>query len=478
MPRKRRRYVAVVALAPFLAITGTHAAELPVKAPPLAPVASWTGFYIGANAGGGFSEKTFIDNFVPFGDIGGVDATPHPTGWAGGLQAGYNYQINSLLVGAEADFTWLGTQSTFSCFPLLAPQTCTADPEWVGAFAGRLGAVVGPALLYVRGGPAWVHDTYTDVALPGAPPIAVPGDFFVAHETRFGWTAGGGIEYMFLPQWSLRVEYDYYGFPDQSVSYYGDTGGFFTELIKQNMQTITAGVNYHFGVPVVAAPVYPTKAPISNTSGTSNVLGFTGFDVSKQSVYSWVGALIAPWQDLDTSGARVWFYGEGGGYKYNAAGTAFHGIYESGDALAGYGFEGEHYSINFLAGVNAINEMVSPHDPDNSVQGTEVGAKVRGDAYTTPTTSTMTYGEAEYSTAFQTWYVSQKVGFDITNGRLIYIGPQASAFGDERFNQWRVGAHLSNLKLGKLQIDLSAGYADDSVVGPGAYSTVELSANF
>jgi outer membrane immunogenic protein len=474
-----RTLAAGVALVPFLAITGTNAAELPVKAPPLVAAASWTGFYMGASAGGGFSQKTFIDNYTPFGDVGGIDATPHPTGWVGGLQAGYNYQINSLLVGAEADFTWSGARSTFSCFPLLAPQTCTADPEWIGAFAGRLGAVIGPTLLYVRGGPAWVHDTYTDVALSGAPLIARPGELFVANDTRFGWTAGAGVEYMFLPQWSLRLEYDYYGLPDRSVGFDGDTGGSFTELIKQNMQTMTAGVNYHFGVPaVVATPVYPTKAPISNDGDTSNILGFTGVDVSKQSVYSWIGALIAPWQDLDTSGARVWIYAEGGGYKYNAEGTAFHGIYETGDALAGYGFEGDNYSINLLAGFNAINEMVTPHDPENAVQGTEAGLKVRADAYTTPTTSIMTYGEAEYSTAFQTWYVNQKVGFDTTNGRQIYIGPQVSAFGDERFTQWRVGAHISNIKFKTLEIDLSAGYADDSVVGTGAYSTLELSDNF
>lgn len=239
------------------------AADLAVKAPPvLAPLLpSWTGFYFGGNVGYGWSQKEFIDNFsAPFGaDDGSVAAT----GVVGGLQGGYNYQIGSILVGAEGGFTWSGATGTFSCFPLLAPQTCTANPQWLADAAGRLGVVwnspvFGDLLFYGKGGAAWVHDTYTNLALPGAPSEALPGVLFSASETRSGWVAGAGIELMILPAWSARVEYDYYGFPDKSV---GFTAGpnFFTEEIRQNMQTVTVGVNYHFGyVAPVAAP-YVTK---------------------------------------------------------------------------------------------------------------------------------------------------------------------------------------------------------------------------
>ena len=85
------RWRSICAVSLFIqatAIAGAAAAELPVKALPPAPLPSWTGFYIGGNVGGGFSEKTFIDNFVPYGDVGGVDASPRPSGWVGGLQAG------------------------------------------------------------------------------------------------------------------------------------------------------------------------------------------------------------------------------------------------------------------------------------------------------------------------------------------------------------------------------------------------------
>jgi outer membrane immunogenic protein len=239
----------VFAAALLCSASGAFAAELPVKAPPVpvARIPSWTGFYLGGNVGGGWSEQTFINNFAPFGDLGGVDAAPSPSGWVGGIQGGYNLQINSALLGIEGGFTWSGATSSFSCFPLLAPQTCTADPKWLADLAARAGAIVGPALFYVKGGAAWVHDNYSNLALPGAPAIALPGVLFTADETRAGWVVGGGIEYMFLPNWSARLEYDYYGFPDESVRFSGSGGNFFTEEIKQSVQTVTVGINYHFG---------------------------------------------------------------------------------------------------------------------------------------------------------------------------------------------------------------------------------------
>jgi len=482
---KRLGLLGTAALLQIAVITGARAADMPVKAPPIVvPVAAaWTGFYVGGNVGGGFSEKKFIDNFPVF--DGELDASPRPAGWVGGLQTGYNYQINSLLFGVEGGFTWLGTRSKFSCFTFGA-QTCTADPEWLATFTGRIGAVVGPTLFYVKGGPAWIRDTYSDVAsvpagVGGVP--SLPGDLFVAHDIRSGWTAGAGIEYMFMPNWSLRVEYDYAGFQNKSVGFDDGGGNFFTELIKQNLQMATIGVNYHFGVPVVAPAALPIigkahAAADEEDEPGDHVLAFAGVDVGKWSTDGWIGGLIAPWKDLDTSGPRFWILGGAGAYKYNAEGTSFRGVYSSADALVGYGFEGDNYSINALAGFNAINEMVTPFDPENKVQGTAGGFKVRGDAYTNPTPQTMTYGEAEYSTAFQTYYLSQKVGYDITNGKEIFVGPMATYLGDERYHQWRVGGHISNIQFGKVQLDLAAGFADDSVVGKGAFGKVEVSTSF
>ncbi len=237
------------------------------------------------------------------------------------------------------------------------------------------------------------------------------------------------------------------------------------------------------GLSIAGAAEMPVKAPpmrpASNDSESpSSVLGFWGVDVSKLSFSSWVGALIGPSGDLEKSGLRVWLYGEAGEYKFSDSGTAFKGNFQSGDVLVGYGFEGEKYSINLLAGLNAINHTVTPFDAENPVQGTELGFKVRGDAYWTPTAQTMTYGEYEYSTAFRTYWVLQRWGLDVTDGKEIYVGPQVGFLGDQEHNQWRIGGHVSNLKFGKVEVDVSAGYANDSVVGAGAYGYMEMRVNF
>ncbi len=445
---------------------------MPVFKAPVAPavVAPWTGFFVGGHIGYGNGTKTFINDFpVPDGII---DANPAVSGWLGGFQVGYNYQINWLVLGVEGDFTWAGVNSRFSCFTF---EVCSAAPEWFSTTTGRVGAALGPALFYVTGGLAWVHDSYTNIAA---------GDLFVASETRPGWTVGLGAEYLFMPNWSLKVEYDHMNFGSRSIIFDDGEGNFFTERIKQNVNLVKAGVNYKFGgttsSPALAAPASRRGHMAGNDEDepSSTVAAFTGIDVGKWSFHGWAGGLIAPWKDLDTSGLRVYIYGESGIYKYLDEGTQFRGTYSSGDILAGYGFEGDNYSVNLLLGLNASNHMVSPFDPENSVQGTAGGVKVHADAHANPTPQTMTYGEAEYSTAFRTYYTAGKVGFDVTSGKEIFVGPEVGAFGDAHSNQWRVGGHVSNLKFGKVQVDVSAGYANDSVVGTGAYGHIELNWNF
>jgi hypothetical protein len=290
-----------------------------------------------------------------------------------------------------------------------------------------------------------------------------------------------GLEYFFARNWSAKIEYDYVNFGSRSVPLTDGGAGFFTEEIHQRLNMTKLGFNYHFEpvtTPVARSAGY-FKAPVADEAeDVSRVLAFSTFDVAKHSYGGLAGALIAPFQDLDKSGLRVFMLGEAGTYRYPAEGSFIRGVYEAGDVLAGYGFEGGFYSINLLAGLNAINHTLSAVDLTNSVQGTEFGLKVRSDAWINPTPMTLTYGEAEYSTAFRTFYTKAKYGYDFTGGKEIFFGPEVGFLGDQRFTQWRVGAHVTQIKFGKVQLDFSAGYAKDSIVGAGAYGTVELSTNF
>lgn len=469
----------------------TWAADVPVflKAPPAPVFNPWNGFYVGAYGGYGWGNKKLVDNFPVY--DGEIDAEPRLRGGLGGFQAGYNYRTDWLVLGIEGEFSWSDLkQNNFSCFTF-GDQVCSAKSEWLAAVAARIGFANGPALFYLKGGPAWTRDHFTDLATcAGSQPTsrnginAACGDTFFANQNRFGWLIGGGIEYLFARNWSLKLEYNYMDFGSRSVPFEDGGTGFFTEEIHQRISVVKAGINYHFQDTSAAAPLIGTRnyasaaAPKNGNGQPGRVVTFAGFDVSKSSYGGLAGAIIAPVNDLDTSGLRFFVLGEAGTYKYPVDPGSIRGTYTSGDLLVGYAFEGDNYSINLLAGGNAANHMLSAIDVENSVQGTAFGGKVRADAWVNPTPKTLVYGEADYSTAFRTYYAKAKLGYDVTNDKQIFIGPEVAALGNERFDQWRLGAHVTQLKIGKIQADISGGYAHDSIVGNSAYGSIEFSKNF
>ena len=451
---------------------------------PASVVDPWTGIYFGAHFGFGAGNKTFVDNFPVY--DGEIDAATHAQGGLGGLQAGYNYHLNGLVLGAEGEFSWSDVHNTdFPCFSF-GDQVCSARAQWFATLAGRIGVTNGPALLYLKGGTAVVHDHFDNLAnCAGTQPTsragisAACGDSFSAEHTRFGWLIGAGFEHFFARNWSLKLEFNHMDFGGRSVPFEDGGTGFFTEEIHQRINLVKAGINYHFDWGAAIKPALAARGDASGTvDETFQVLGFSGYDVAKQSHGGWLGALIAPVNDLDTSGPRWFIMAEGGTYKYAADSGSIRGIETGGTLLAGHAFEGDNYSVNLLVGANAVNHMLSAIDPTNSVQGTAFGVKARADGWVNPTPQTLVYGEAEYSTAFRSYFAKAKFGYDVTQAQQVFIGPEIAASGNERYDQWRVGAHVTQLKIGRINMDISAGYAHDSIVGPSAYGTTEFSTNF
>ncbi|MEF3365862.1 outer membrane beta-barrel protein [Methylocystis sp. 9N] len=278
------------------------AADLPhYKAPlppPPPPPPLWTGFYVGLNAGYTWSNSSNISTvaFPVFNASGLGGAVPgsfasafaatslipaRSDGFIGGGQIGYNWQFyNSFVAGVEADIQGIAASSnrgaTSGAFPVsgFAPITAvsfnqaSASLDYLGTVRGRLGWLFTPTLLaYGTGGLAYGGvQTNTNIVQAFANQTAVPGFFGATSfsDTRVGWTAGGGLEWMFWPSWSAKVEYLYYdlgsvtqNFTLPSVNNAG-TLFFFNAgqaRTRFNGNIVRAGLNYHFnwGAPPVVA---------------------------------------------------------------------------------------------------------------------------------------------------------------------------------------------------------------------------------
>ena len=223
------------------AVVPAAAADLPrapaaySKAPAIVEATyDWSGFYAGLNGGGATSKLDWNEDGV------GDEGTHNASGGTAGAQIGYRWQMSSLVFGLEAQGNWADfTGSNISLQTGLQNQT---KIESFGLFTGQIGYAWDRALFYVKGGAAVTDNRYNV--------FTGPGGFIVdsASETRWGATAGVGIEYAFSPYWSLGLEYNHLFMGNNDVIFFSGTGDHITE----NADIFTARVNYKFGGPVVA----------------------------------------------------------------------------------------------------------------------------------------------------------------------------------------------------------------------------------
>jgi outer membrane immunogenic protein len=274
-----------------------NAADLPTKAPPLrapVPTFSWSGCHVGGHIGWGWQQKDFsstTDVSGAGGGSGGAEVVGLPSridgdGFLGGAQAGCDYQLgflgsylggwaNNFVIGFEGKLSAADIDGSAQEILASPPSKGTATPgdinlkaNQIASVTGRLGYALGPqALIYGRGGWAWVHDKFDFGAshcVNGNPvscsntTVATAGTFF---EDRSGWTAGGGIELpvtflrdWFGPNWTWFVEYNYYDFGSKNHAFAVPGGPpgppcspcSINVNIHERLQTLMSGLNYRF----------------------------------------------------------------------------------------------------------------------------------------------------------------------------------------------------------------------------------------
>lgn len=165
---------------------------------------NWAGPYAGLNLG---YEWGSVSN-----------ATPAPSGIAGGFEGGYNWQDNQFVYGVEGGLNLSSANDTFAPYKFSNP--------WFGTMRGRVGYAFSNVLAYATGGLAFGDLTATTSGLDET-------------KTEVGWTAGLGAEVGFSANWSAKLEYLYMDLASRAFSTTGVDNGFSTSLFR-------LGVNYHF----------------------------------------------------------------------------------------------------------------------------------------------------------------------------------------------------------------------------------------
>lgn len=241
------------------------AADMPVKAYPAA-VYNWSGFYVGLNAGGAFGhahDETatvfsttgyFTPASVPAIASAG-DQTMNKAGFTGGIQAGYNWQMNRTVIGLEADFGYMGLRTSTSnsaLYPCCAPAGFTvnqsAKTDWLMTLRPRLGWTTNNWLFYVTGGLA-VTQIKGDFSF--ADTFAAASESASISKTKAGWALGGGIEYGIGGPWSVKAEYLHVAFGSVSTTSTNLLSGgaafptnVYTHSIKLSEDIVRLGLNY------------------------------------------------------------------------------------------------------------------------------------------------------------------------------------------------------------------------------------------
>jgi outer membrane immunogenic protein len=162
----------------------------------------------------------------------GIEASRSNGGFAGGGQIGCDYQMGVWVVGIRNMFdgTIISRSTAF---------TVDGHVRWFDTLTGRVGYLVQPNLLfYAHGGAAWTQADLTVFDSTGAQ----VGELA---KNKTGWTVGGGVEWMFVPRWSVFLEYNFMGFGTRSATVVG-CGGTCAFSGKADIQNVLAGVNYKF----------------------------------------------------------------------------------------------------------------------------------------------------------------------------------------------------------------------------------------
>jgi len=209
------------------------------SAPPPAPTFTyiwynWNGVYIGGNLGGAWASGTLTDN------LSGASFTGDTSGFVGGGQIGYNWQVApQIVLGAEGMFDGTSISKSSNAVNIFNGDLLqgSARTNSVSTIAARFGYAADRWLYYGKAGGGWVRNSATVTDLTTGASVS-------SSATNNGWLLGAGIEYGIIPNWTVKLEYDYLGLRSwtrSSLLFVGDT-----VTLSRQINMFTVGTNYKF----------------------------------------------------------------------------------------------------------------------------------------------------------------------------------------------------------------------------------------
>jgi outer membrane immunogenic protein len=199
---------------------------------PLAPVASWTGSYIGISGGGAWGNSVLRNEFV------GADQTPRfdLRGGIVGITSGYNIQNGNVVYGYESDTSITSKRGSAFNLPPNGAFSSEVKEPWLSTYRGRFGYVQNNWMVFATGGAALAN---AETSISG--PVGQISD----KHWHWGWTLGGGVEMRLTQDWSAKVEYLYVGLQDKSYFSPAPSVAFpSNQRVSLDDQIVRVGVNY------------------------------------------------------------------------------------------------------------------------------------------------------------------------------------------------------------------------------------------
>jgi outer membrane immunogenic protein len=264
------RKILMTTVAASAMVGSAFAADLPSRRPPPpvayvppVPIFTWTGFYIGVNGGGmfrannrdDFANAAFFGGAAPVGGFVASNNNSDNGRFLIGGQAGVNWQINQFVLGIEGDGAAVLGQNHNNITGFFGNNG--RNTGFLGTVRGRGGIAFDRLLVYGTGGVAFGSNNNewgnTFIGTVGGVPTIFTTN--ANNNTRVGYAVGAGVEYAFLDNWSVKVEYLFVDLGRTNRSFLDPvTGAGFVINHREQDHVIRAGLNYKFNWGFGAAP--------------------------------------------------------------------------------------------------------------------------------------------------------------------------------------------------------------------------------